>query len=166
MSKYDDLAKLASLKQAGVLTEDEFNQQKAILLAKVEDSSALSVISQPSTFCKLWTLLWLVFGGKLGLYQFYTKRWIFGGAMLATSVILAIISWPIFQTILDNTDMWPSSEDFDVSLWIEMGLQYHVRLVVLFMVSSLLDLWIFVDFIKVVTGRFVDGLGHTLKKWL
>ena len=87
MDKYDEIEKLARLKKKGVITEEEFKQQKEALLSQeipTEDYSAKSMTVY---------LLLAFFLGIYGVHQFYVgriKRGIFMSVLSVLPLILGM----------------------------------------------------------------------------
>ena len=85
MNKYDEIEKLAHLKDSGVITEEEFKQQKEALLnqeIQSEDYSSKSMTVY---------LLLASFLGIYGVHQFYAGRITRGLFMLILSLLPFIL---------------------------------------------------------------------------
>ncbi len=85
MNKYDEIEKLARLKEKGVITEEEFKQQKEVLLGQETPSKDYS--SKSMTVY----LLLAFFLGIYGVHQFYAGRIKRGLFMLILSIFPLIL---------------------------------------------------------------------------
>jgi hypothetical protein len=73
MNKYDELEKLAQLKASGILSEEEYNQQKATILANSTQPHV--IVTKPKSDKNKWiALLFCYFMGFLGVHRFYVGK--------------------------------------------------------------------------------------------
>ena len=71
-NKYDDLQKLADLKDKGAITIEEFEWQKSKLLNELETEKAIDInISEKS---RLVAFLLCFFFGVIGVHRFYVRK--------------------------------------------------------------------------------------------
>jgi len=95
-SKFDDLEKLAELKNAGTISEEEFSRQKAIILNAVEKKAADE--SQTSSKSRLVATLLCFFFGIIGVHRFYVGKTGSGIAQIFTLGGLGI--WTLVDFIM------------------------------------------------------------------
>jgi len=88
MSNFDDLEKLASLKETGVLSKEEFQTQKEILLKKTAAPTQQKELSS--------YLLLAYFLGVFGAHNFYIGKTTKGVVQLLLTLLTGWLIFPLF----------------------------------------------------------------------
>ena len=91
MNNIDNLAKLAELKEKGVISESEFNQQKENILKNLETQSSGTPQSRLA-----YILLALFFGG-LGIHNFYAG---YTGKGITQLLLCVLLFWLVIPLII------------------------------------------------------------------
>lgn len=108
MTDLKELEKLAALKEKGLLTEKEFNEQKKAILAgdsQVENAQASAELSPKSTTAYV---VLAFFFGCLGVHNYYIGRW----KQATAQLLLTILSpFTLFAALLANV-IWVACNIF------------------------------------------------------
>ena len=91
MNNIDNLAKLAELKEKGVISESEFNQQKENILKNLDTQSSGTPKSRLA-----YILLALFFGG-LGIHNFYAG---YTGKGITQLLLCVLLFWLVIPLII------------------------------------------------------------------
>jgi len=135
MDKYEQLEKLAELKQKGILTDDEYEQQKAKLLSQRYITSATGVASQSLAPMESLPPYWQTEFGRvdeLGLQAykkfnwpafFFTWIWAFTKGLWQNALVtLGVITFVVILDIAIDNDA--VSRGLDIGLTIGLSVMY------------------------------------------
>lgn len=195
MSRYDDLERLARLHSNGALSDEEFRQEKARLLAQPtgqpssrqempasDESQSCCTQAQNtddkitinvSPYSRLLALLLCFFLGNFGVHRFYTGRRKSALIMAGLGLISLLSCARLFGTNIDFSgfsspgNRWEYFGEYtnENGSIITTYTKNSAAVFSTFLIAMASGIWRFIDFILIICGQFKDSKKRTLIRW-
>lgn len=177
MSRYDDLERLAKLHSDGALSDEEFQREKARLLAQSAAPAQVAPSTEKITinvspYSRLLALLLCFFIGDFGVHRLYTGHKRSGIIMAVLSLLTLFACARLFGTNMDLKSLSSTSTGWEY--FGEIGpdnttLMSYTKnpssFFSTFLIGLIVSIWKFIDLILILSGQFKDSQKRTLLRW-